>query len=232
MSDVLFFVVWPYLALVLAVLGSIYRYYSDRFSYSSFSAQVLENRLLFWGNILWHYGVVVVLIPHLVGFLVPDVWAALVADPVRLYVLEVVGYIAGVSAITGLTILLVRRMTNDRVRSVTSAMDWLVVAALWVQLIVGFWVALGYRWGSEWYAHTIAPWLWSLVTLNPKTEFIRGLPFPVQLHATVGFLLIALFPFSRLVHIIAWPVTYLWRPYQVVVWNTVRRYRYSPARGR
>ncbi|MER3398629.1 MAG: respiratory nitrate reductase subunit gamma [Chloroflexota bacterium] len=223
MSDVLLFVVWPYFAILLCVLGSIYRYYSDRFSYSSFSAQVLENRLLFWGNILWHYGVIVVLIPHFVGFVLPDLWAFLVADPVRLYVMEIVGYIAAVAAILGLSILILRRTTNDRVRAVTTVMDWGVVATLWVQLILGFWVALVYRWGSEWYVHTMSPWLWSLVTLNPRTEYIRGLPFVIQLHAIVGFLLFALFPFSRLVHIIALPITYLWRPYQVVVWN-VRRF--------
>ena len=34
-----------------------------------------------------------------------------------------------------------------------------------------------------------------------------------------GFLLIALFPFSRLVHVVTVPIGYLWRPYQVVIWN-------------
>lgn len=230
MTDVLAFVVWPYLATVLAVLGSIYRYRIDRFSYSSFSAEVLESRVLFWGSVLWHYGIIIVLFPHLFGFLLPDAWAALVADPTRLYALEITGYIAAVASIVGLSILLMRRLLVSRVLSVTTTMDWVVMIALLVQVVLGFWVALGYRWGSEWYAHTIAPWLWSLVTLNPKTEFIRGLPLVVQLHAVTGFLLIALFPFSRLVHIIAWPVTYLWRPYQVVVWNWARGYRVARSR--
>jgi nitrate reductase gamma subunit len=34
-----------------------------------------------------------------------------------------------------------------------------------------------------------------------------------------GFLLIAVFPFTRLVHAVIVPVTYLWRPHQVVTWN-------------
>jgi nitrate reductase gamma subunit len=34
-----------------------------------------------------------------------------------------------------------------------------------------------------------------------------------------GFLLIAVFPFTRLVHAVTVPITYLWRPYQVVIWN-------------
>jgi nitrate reductase gamma subunit len=31
---------------------------TDRFSYSSYSSQFLENRRLFWGSVLWHYGIV------------------------------------------------------------------------------------------------------------------------------------------------------------------------------
>ncbi len=232
MSDILAFVVWPYLAIVLCVLGSIYRYRIDRFSYSSFSAEVLENRLLFWGSVLWHYGVIVVLIPHVVGFVLPDFWAFLVSDPTRLIVMEIIGYVAAVAAIFGLTILLMRRVVEPRVMVVTTVADWVVIVTLLLQCIFGFWVALGYRWGSEWYVHTMAPWLWSLVTLNPRTEFIKGLPFVIQLHAVLGFLLIALFPFSRLVHIIALPITYLWRPYQVVIWNTARRYTATTVRGR
>ena len=28
-----------------------------------------------------------------------------------------------------------------------------------------------------------------------------------------------LFPYTRLVHAITYPLAYLWRPYQVVLWN-------------
>jgi nitrate reductase gamma subunit len=31
--------------------------------------------------------------------------------------------------------------------------------------------------------------------------------------------LILLLPFTRLVHLLTFPITYLWRPYQVVIWN-------------
>jgi menaquinol-cytochrome c reductase iron-sulfur subunit len=34
-----------------------------------------------------------------------------------------------------------------------------------------------------------------------------------------AFVIIALFPFTRLVHIFTLPLSYLWRPYQVVIWN-------------
>ncbi len=35
----------------------------------------------------------------------------------------------------------------------------------------------------------------------------------------ISFVIVALFPFIRLVHFVTFPITYLWRPYQVVIWN-------------
>ena len=43
-DDVLF-IAFPYVAVVLAVVVSLYRYYTDRFSYSTFSSQFLEGLL-------------------------------------------------------------------------------------------------------------------------------------------------------------------------------------------
>src|SRR5581483_8028977 len=186
MFDTFFFAVFPYLAVAIAVAGGIARYATDRFSYSSQSSQLLENRRLFWGSVLWHYAIILILLAHVAALAVSGAWGDLVANPARLYTLEVIGIALGLAAVLGL------------------------------------WVALGYRWGSDWYVHTVVPWLESLFKLEPDTQFITILPWVVKLHALGGFLLIALFPFTRLAHIVTVPITYLWRPYQVVIWNRRR----------
>ncbi len=219
MLDVLLFVVFPYLAVVLAVLGGAYRYAVDRFSYSSQSSQFLENRTLFWGSVAWHYGVGVILLAHLLALLFPAQWAVLIASPARLYVLEVTGLALAALAIAGLVLLVGRRLGNPRVRAVTSAMDWVLLVALLVQVALGFWVALVYRWGSDWYLHTAVPWLVSLLVLDPRIQYVTALPWAVKLHMIGGFVIVALFPFTRLVHVVTVPISYLWRPYQVAIWN-------------
>lgn len=219
MWDTLLWAVIPYLAVAIAVIGGIVRYRLDRFSYSSQSSQFLESRALFWGSTAWHYGILLVLGAHLVALMFWDPWAVLVSDPSRLYVLEVIGLGLSILAFAGLVILLLRRLVVPRVTAVTSTMDWVLLAVLVVQVGLGIWIALGYRWGSEWYVYTAVPWLHSLFKLNPQAEFMVALPFVVKAHALLGFGLIALFPFTRLVHVVAVPITYLWRSYQVVVWN-------------
>lgn len=219
MLDVVLFAAFPYVAVVLAVVVGIYRYFNDRFSYSSFSSQFLENRTLFWGSVPWHYGIILILLAHLAGLLVPGVWARLIAAPVRLYTLEIIGLALALAALAGLVLLIIRRLRNPRIFTVTSTMDWVLLAVLLAQVALGFWVALFFRWGSDWYLHTAVPWIISLAKLNPQTQFVTALPWVVKLHMLGGFVLIALFPFTRLVHVVAFPVAYLWRPYQVVIWN-------------
>lgn len=216
------FIALPYTAITLAIVVGIYRYYSDRFSYSSFSSQFLENRSLFWGSVLWHYGIVIILSVHLFAFIFPGVWGALTADRMRLYVIEVLGLAMALLTIIGMALLFYRRSTVPRVRCVTTWTDWLLLIALLVQVILGFWVAFFYRWGSDWFLHTAQPWLISLLVFQPKIEYVSALPAVVQWHLLWGFVIIAIFPFTRLVHVVAYPITYLWRPIQVVIWNRAR----------
>jgi len=96
---------------------------------------------------------------------------------------------------------------------------WVLLIVLLVQVALGFWVSLFYRWGADWFVHTSVPWLQSLVLLDPQVQYVSSLPWIVKLHILNGFLVIALFPLSRLVHLVALPFWYLWRPYQVVIRN-------------
>ncbi len=231
MSNVFLWAVFPYIALALCVIVGLFRYFNDRFSFSSQSSQFLENRMAFWGSTMWHYGIILILIPHILGFLFPRAWAALISDQTRLYILEVTGLALALMAACGLAILIVRRLTNVRAQSVTTFMDWVLLAALALQVTMGFWIAFVYRWGSEWYLHTSVPWLQSLVAFNPQIQYVTAMPLPVKIHMLNAFVILALFPFTRLVHIVTLPLPYLLRPYQVVIWYRNRTTPYAAPTG-
>ncbi len=219
MFDLVLFVAFPYLAVVTAVWAGIYRYRNDRFSYSSQSSQFLENRLLSWGSAPWHYAILLILGAHLFALVIPGVWGSLISDPVRLDILEVTGLALAATALFALGLLVYRRLTTPRVRAVTSRADWLLLVLLLAQVALGLWVSLFFRWGGDWYLHTAVPWMTSLAKFQPEIATVTTLPWVVKLHMLGGFLLIAVFPFTRLVHAVIVPVTYLWRPHQVVTWN-------------
>ncbi len=213
------FGVFPYIAIILAIIGIIWRYLREPFSVSSLSSQFLESRQLFWGSVPWHYGILVILLGHLIGFMVPRSVLAWNGTPWRLYVLEAAALIFGLMTLVGIILLIARRMTNARIRAVTSLMDVVLLLVLLVQIVAGLWTAIFYRWGSSWYAAIAVPYLWSVIKLKPDVSLVANLPLMIQLHVMGAFVLIALIPFTRLVHFLALPFAYLWRPYQVVIWN-------------
>jgi nitrate reductase gamma subunit len=223
MADMILFGVFPYVALALAIGVGLYRYCIDRYSYSSQSSQFLESRVLFWGSIPWHYALLLILFAHLLAFLIPAGWGSLLGSPARLVFLEVTGMALGITTLIALVILIFRRTANARVSAVTTKIDWLLLAALLLQVATGVYIAISLRWGGAWYVHTVSPWLWSLVKLNPQVDYLATLPGIVQLHAINAFFLVAIFPFSRLVHVVSIPLGYLSRPYQLVIWYRQRR---------
>lgn len=221
--DVLLFVVLPYAALAVAVLESVRRYWQRRFSYSSLSSQFLEGEHLFAGSVPWHYGILWVLTGHFVAFLFPRELLAFNAVPVRLYILEVTALSGGLLALVGLANLIARRLRDARVRAVTSVMDVVILALLLLQVGLGVYTALVLRWGSNWFAAALAPYLQSLCLFRPDLTLVSPLPLVIKLHMANAFVLLALLPFSRLVHFLVVPWQYLWRPRQVVIWNRDRK---------
>lgn len=218
MFNRIFLELFPYVAVATLVVVTIYRYFSNRFSFSSLSSQFLEERKLFWGSIPWHYGIIIILLGHLIGFLIPRQVTAFNGVPIRLFILEATALTFGILTLFGLISLVYRRTANTRIRAVTSRMDVVILIMLLAQVATGVYIALFDRWGSAWYVSTAVPYLRSLVKFNPETELLAALPLMVRLHVINTFAILAVYPFTRLVHITTFPLTYMWRPYQLVIW--------------
>ncbi len=217
-ADLLRVVVLPSAAILLAVAGTVERYRRHAFSCTSQSSQFLENRLHFWALVPFHAGILTVLLGHLVAFLIPRGVLAWNAVPMRWYVVETVTLAGGLLALVGFALAIVRRSAVVAVRIGTSRLDWLVYGLLLLQIATGVSLSIRYPWGSSWVAAAAAPYLWSLVRLQPDVTLVAAMPLLVRAHVVGAWLLLAVFPWSRLVHVIAVPNSYLWRAPQVVRW--------------
>lgn len=217
-SDELLFTVLPYVAMCVFFLGTIVRYRTAPFTYSSLSSQFLENDEHFWALVPFHFGIIVILTGHVVAFLIPHQMLLWNSRPLRLYIVEASALAFGLLALVGIAAAIHRRLTFRKVREVTSRLDWIVLGLLLVQVLTGVLVAIYHPWGSSWFAAVLTPYLWSLVTLSPDLGYIAGMPLLVKTHIGLAYVLIALSPFTRLVHILVAPNPYLWRRPQVVRW--------------
>jgi len=214
----LLFIVFPYLAMFIFFLATILRYRLAPYSYSSLSSQFLENQRHFWALVPFHYGIVFVLTGHVVAFLLPQQILAWNSRPLRLYILETTALVFGLLTVVGLLGAIARRLTVSKVRKVTNGFDWVVLAMLLAQVLLGVSVAVFHPWGSAWFAAAISPYLWSLVRFSPDMSYVAMLPGAVKAHIVLAYAIIGVTPFTRLVHILVVPNPYLWRRTQVVRW--------------
>jgi nitrate reductase gamma subunit len=201
------------------IFGSIYRYRFHGFQVSSLSSQLLENKLLFFGNRPFHWGIITLFFGHLIAFLIPSSVLAWTEKPIRLYILEISALSFGILTTTGLIILIMRRLKVKRIRLVTSGMDKFVFLILSVQIITGLYTAIFSRWGSSWFPIVLTPYLRSVFAFHPDATAVITLPFMVRLHIISAFVFIGMIPYTRFMHFLVYPFSYLWREMQLVIWN-------------
>jgi len=217
----LLFGVYPYVCFAVLLIGSLIRFDREPYTWKSDSSQLLRSGQLRLGSNLFHYGVIVVILGHFLGFLAPH-WAIDWAiDPVgHQLIAMVVGGIAGLVAITGLTILLHRRLADPRIRLNGRSWDIIVVVMLWLQLALGLLtVPLSAQHMDGDLFQLLVSYVKGIVTLNgDASAFIFGAPLAYKLHVLLGFTIFLISPFTRMIHI--WSgvgaLAYLFRPYQIV----------------
>lgn len=226
MSDQLLFGALPYVALAIFLVGSIYRYVAKGFQVSSLSSQFLEGKQLFFGSQFFHWGIVMLFLGHLIGFLFPRAVMAWNGEPIRLLIIEFSAFGFALSSLIGLLLLIKRRLTTKRIQMVSNHMDYIVYLVLLTQIVSGIGIAYYGRWGSNWFASVMTPYLYSVFALDPNVDLIATLTtsntmalMMVKTHIVSAFMIIALIPFTRFVHFLVAPVDYIWRKYQLVIWN-------------
>lgn len=221
----LLYAVFPYTCLAIFLVGSIYRYINKPFSVSSLSSQFLEGKKLFIASQMFHWGLFVLFFGHLIAFLFPKSVLLWNGAPVRLLILEVTAFVFGLSAFFGVVLLVLRRLTTRRVQIVTSKMDLIVFLVLLIQIISGLLVAYHNRWGSAWFAAFLTPYLRSVFVFDPQIDAIASVnSLSLKIHVISAFSIIAIIPFTRFMHFLVYPVDYLWRSYQQVMWNWNRKH--------
>ncbi len=223
MLNTLMFAAFPYICLIIFIIGSIYRYLNRGFQVSSLSSEFLERKKLFWGSQPFHYGLLVLFFGHLIAFLFPSSVMAWNGHPVRLLILEISSFAFALAALLGLVLLITRRLGNTRLLIVSNKMDMLVYTVLLTQIVTGLGVAFFVRWGSTWFAAVLTPYMRSVFALNPDIAALSAMSWWVQIHVISAFFIIAIIPFTRFMHFLVAPIDYLWRNYQLVIWNWNRK---------
>jgi nitrate reductase gamma subunit len=182
---------------------------------------MLRKRQLFWGSNLFHVGILVIFLGHFVGLLTP-IWvfeAFGISHGAKQMLAIVVGGVAGIACLVGITLLVHRRLFDSRIRKTSSFGDIAILLLLYAQLILGLLtitVSLNHLDGHE--MVRFMTWAQGVLTLQPNLAAMVADAHPLfKLHLALGMTIFLLFPFTRLVHVWSAPVWYIGRRgYQIV----------------
>jgi nitrate reductase gamma subunit len=223
--NTLLWVVFPYVCLAVFIVGHAWRYKYDKFGWTTRSSQLYESRLLRWGSPLFHFGILVVFLGHVMGLGIPESWTAAFGISEGLYHFMAVslGVVAGFCTLVGLVILIYRRRTTGPVFTATTRMDKVMYLVLSLVIGLGLWNTVSGVAGAYDYRQGVSVWFRGIFTFSLHPELMADAPLSFQLHGIAAIALFALWPFTRLVHVFSAPVGYLFRPYVVYRSKTENR---------
>ena len=227
----------PYLVVLIFIAGILYRFISwvisssltglysvaimpNRDDYIKVTREVLKriftfytlntnDRLLFIGSFLFHWGIWVVLIGHLGVILPESVLSSFGITPsLHRLIAYVAGGIAGTMALTGLVILTIRRIIGYEVRvysfnvrintpKISYLDDYFALSILLLLVLFGLMQTL---WLHPDFEATVVPWIASLASFKPSVSYIATAPLITQVHVFLAMLFIAYFPWGKMMH--------------------------------
>ncbi len=207
LTNILAFLIFPYLALATFVVGHAYRYIVDPFFWNARSSEFLEKKSLYSGITLFHWGILLTLLGHAGGLLIPQRLfdMAGIDGQTHTNIAYWSGLFIGAAAFFGSILLLWRRVAIKRINATTTLNDYVTIAGLVFVTGAGLYNVV---FGHYYVLDTVAPWIRSIVIFQPNPELMYEVPLSYKIHILSAFALLGFSPFSRLVHIWSAPFTY------------------------
>lgn len=217
MIDQFLWVIFPYICIAVFIVGHIFRYRTDQFSWTAKSSEFIEKKQLMIGSLLFHIGIIPVIGGHVAGLGIPKSWLEAVGVTDHLYHIGAiyVGGFFGFVTLAGMIILTSRRFTKSTVRKLSSTSDLIVNVILLFIVFMGMYATLvtnAVQPDFD-YRSSISVWFRNLFILQPDASFMLNVPMSFKIHVITGFLIFALWPFTRLVHVWSVPLNYVGRSY-------------------
>ena len=219
--DHFLFGIYPYIALSVFLLGSLIRFDRDQYSWKSDSSQLLRKGQLRWGSNLFHAGVLFLFFGHFFGMLTPHfLYEHVISAGDKQLMAMISGGLFGLLGFAGITLLLHRRLADDRIRINSKTSDIVLLALLWMQFALGLaTIPLSAQHLDGSMMLKLAEWAQRIVTFRGgAVELLSDASWVFKAHMFLGMSIFLIFPFTRLVHV--WSgfgtLAYVARPYQLV----------------
>lgn len=206
---------FPYIALAVFATGVLYHLWISDKTIQATSSQFLRGgKGMFWGSTLFHYAILLVLAGHIFGLLTPEwLYRLIMTDETKRLLAIIMGSLSGGVALIGITMLVIRRIGDARIRAVSSFQDYFIPILIIVQILLG--LTCTYITANSPIENYLSVdyWAQGLVWFEPDAwKYIADINIFYVLHIVNGFLIFILFPFTKFMHMLMAPVRYLFKP--------------------
>lgn len=214
------FGIYPYIAIAVCLIGCWARFDREQYTWKAGSSQMLRARNFRLASNLFHVGILFILAGHVVGLLTPEsIYHHVISTQAKQLLAMVSGGFFGLVCLAGLSLLILRRVQDPRIRNTGSMGDLILLLLLLAQLLLGLGTIVASTHHLDGSVMVmLANWAQNIVMLQGGAAAVAIEPVGIiyKLHVLLGMTLILLVPFTRLVHVISAPLWYLGRRYQIV----------------
>lgn len=214
----LLFTYLPHIAFAVFWFGLITRFIFVNKSIQAKSTQILAKNGVEKGSNLFHYGIIIVFFGHFTLFLPEDIYHLVMTTETKRMIALIFGTTFGSIAFIGMLILLNRRISNARVRFISNFHDYFILILLITEAALGLSsVAVTASGSVEEYA-SLGEWAQKIITFQPNAgAVIASRSILYKIHITIGLIIFMIFPYTKLMHMLVYPITYFFRSgYQLV----------------
>lgn len=191
MSDHALFAIAPYVAAVIFILGTL-RQLSRK--------PTTDAGTLFRGHRLAALALMLVAATHVATWISPGFLQTFNGSFARVMAIEIPQFVLGVIAAIGLVRVIVACLHRSK-----GLADTMLLGVLAVAIGSGLGMAVRYRWASTWSAVTLTPYVRSLFMLEPDARLL-AMPYLIKLHVFSGIALLAVLPFTSVMHRVLLPI--------------------------
>ncbi len=213
-----FFTYFPHIAFAVFWFGLFTRFILANKTIQAKSTQLMTKKGAKWGSNLFHYGIIVVFFGHFTLFLPEDIYHLVMSTETKRMIAIIFGSIFGILTFIGLIILISRRTADTRLRVNSRFADYFILVLLLIETILGL-ISVFTTASSPLENYTsLGVWTQKVITFQPEAgAMIAGHSIVYKIHFVIGLLVFMIFPYTKLMHMIVYPIAYFFRSgYQLV----------------
>jgi len=202
----------PHIAFAVFWFGLITRIVYANSTIQARSTQLLARHAIRSGSNLFHVGIIAVFLGHFTLFIPEKIYHLIMSTETKRLIALSMGTFFGIMAFTGMIILIWRRFFVDNLKKTSNFHDYFIIILLLSEAALGLMSVGTTAAGTVPQYAALGEWAQKVITFQPDAgAVIASHSIIYKIHILIGLIIIMIFPYTKLMHMLVVPVAYFFR---------------------